>query len=273
VAGAHPFDEATSVNPAGEHRWLTPLDPTWFGAGPHGGHLAAQMLRAMQAEVADAELTPRTLTTHFLTRGEPGELLVETTVERLGRSLATVSARGLQDGRIVALAVAALGRKRRGPELGGATMPDVPPPSELRGPSERARAFAPPFGRHYEMRYGVGAPRTGGDPRTGGWIRPVIPRDPDHLLVTALTDTWMPSVFVTLQEQIPTTTVELTVNYLGRLDGLARDAWFLTMFEAPGSTDGYFREDGEVWSEDGRLLARSSQLAVFLEGRQFSFGS
>lgn len=268
AATTHPFDEATSVRADGAGRWLTPLDPGWFGAGPHGGHLAAQLLRAMLAEAGDDALSPRTLTVHFLTRGEPGELEVLTSVERMGRSLATLTARGMQGDRLVALAVAALGRDREGPQLGHATMPEVPPPSELRGPSERAQTVMPPFARHYEHRYGVGAPGSGDEPRTGGWIRPVVPREPDHLLTTALTDTWMPSVFAALQERIPTTTVELTVNYLAPTTGIAAEAWYLTMFTAPASAGGYFREEGEVWTDDGRLLARSSQLAVFLAGRE-----
>jgi acyl-CoA thioesterase len=268
VPARHPFDVATAVAPAGPGHWTTPLDPDWFGAGPHGGHLAAQLLRAMLAEAGDEGLTPRTLTVHFLTRGEPGELLVETTVERMGRSLATVTARGLQGERLVALAVAALGRDRDGPALGHATMPQVPPPGDLRGPSQRAHQAMPPFARQYELRYGVGAPGSG-EPQTGGWIRPIVPRDPDHLLTTALTDTWMPSVFAALQERIPTTTVELTVNYLAPATGIPADAWYLTMFTAPASAAGYFREEGEIWSPDGRLLVRSSQLAVFLAGRSF----
>ena len=264
----HPFDIATAVAPDGPGRWVTPLDPAWFGAGPHGGHLAAQLLRAMLAEAGDDALAPRTLTVHFVTRGEPGDLVVEATVERMGRSLATVTARGLQEDRLVALAVAALGRDREGPQLGHASMPAVPPPAELRGPSERAQSAMPPFARQYELRYGVGAPGSGAA-QTGGWIRPIVPRRPDHLLTTALTDTWMPSVFAALQERIPTTTVELTVNYLAPARGIAPDAWYLTMFTAPASASGYFREEGEVWSPDGRLLVRSSQLAVFLAGRAF----
>src|SRR5207248_11379188 len=52
----HPFDEATAVSAAGPHHWVGPLDSGWFGgAAPHGGHLAAQLLRAIECEAAEHE--------------------------------------------------------------------------------------------------------------------------------------------------------------------------------------------------------------------------
>jgi acyl-CoA thioesterase len=35
----------------------------------------------------------------------------------------------------------------------------------------------------------------------------------------------------------------------------------LARFEAPAASDGFVAEDGALWSRDGRLLARSRQLA------------
>ena len=71
-------------------------------------------------------------------------------------------------------------------------------------------------------------------------------------------------MLVPVREHVPTTTVELTVNFLAPPAGLPDDGWYLTRFAVPAAVDGYFREEGEVWGSDGRLLARSSQLATFL---------
>src|SRR5207302_1218867 len=101
---------------------------------------------------------------------------IETTVERAGRSLSTLSARAMQDGRAVALALATVGRARRGPQVPDAPAPSIPPPGELRGPSERAQAAMPPFTRFYELRFAFGAPRSGGEPSSGGWLRLRQPR-------------------------------------------------------------------------------------------------
>jgi acyl-CoA thioesterase len=261
---SHPFDQATAVAAMDDHRWRSPLDAAWFGGlAPHGGHLAAQLLRAIRCEAPDVELRPRSLTIHFTSRGEPGELEIETSTERAGRSLSTCSARATQGGRLVALALAALGRDRVGPRLQDARMPEVPAPDALPGPSERARGMAPQVWAYYETRFAIGKPFSGGPARAGGWIRPKEPRPPDDLMTTALTDMWMPPVFMSLDSPsyyVPT--VELTVNYLDPPQG-PPDVWYLTVFEAPAAGSGYFREEGEVWTEDGRLLARSSQLGVF----------
>ncbi len=265
---SHPFELATAVTPSGPARWRAPLDAAWFGsAAPHGGHLTAQLLRAMQAEVGDRALAARSLSVSFLSAGVPGELEIETRVERAGRSLTALTARATQDGRLVALATGQLGRARSGPDLLDAVPPDIPPPDALPAPSQRARGLRPPVMAHYEMRYGFGPPRTGEPPRSGGWLRPARPREGDDLLTAALTDTWMPSMYVTLVDPIPTTTVELTINFLASSQGIPAQAWYLANFETVWAGEGYYREEGEIWGQDGRLLARCSQLGVFLGGR------
>lgn len=251
----------TAVSP---HRWLAPADPRWFGfAGPHGGHLAAQLLRAMVLEAADPELGPRSLTVHFASRARPGDMEVETRIERRGRSMSTAWARATQGDRVVALAMAALASPRRGPAFREIAMPDVPPPDQLSPPPLYSRP-GPRARDNYEMRVAIGQPLSGEAARTGGWIRLCEPRPPDHLLTTALADMWMPAVIIRLRERVPTTTVELTVNYLDDPDGLPDDAWFLATFEAPVVQGGFVREEGTVWGPDGQVLARCSQLAAFL---------
>src|SRR5581483_11486803 len=139
------FDEATAVVADGPRRWRSPLDPDWFGSvSPHGGHVAAQLLRAGMLEVGDERFQPRTLTVHYTSRGVPGELAIETTVERQGRTLHTVTMRGTQGGRLIALGIAAFALDRPGPELREARMPEVPPPEALQGPTYRTRTEASP---------------------------------------------------------------------------------------------------------------------------------
>jgi acyl-CoA thioesterase len=60
----------------------------------------------------------------------------------------------------------------------------------------------------------------------------------------------------------------MTVNYLVSPAGLPADGWYAAAFHTPFAGDGYFREDGEIWSQDGRLLACTSQLGAFLTGRR-----
>jgi acyl-coenzyme A thioesterase PaaI-like protein len=93
---------------AAEARFAADIAPGWrAGRGPHGGYLAAILLRALTAAVDDSERTPRSLTIHYAASPEAGPVEIRTTVERTGRSLSTLSARMEQAGRVTALALAA----------------------------------------------------------------------------------------------------------------------------------------------------------------------
>src|SRR5262249_37938024 len=96
------FDADTAVWPdteAGDGVYAAVGSPDWrAGRGPHGGYLAAIVLRALTTAVADARRTPRSLTIHYTRAPEPGPVTISTTVERAGRSLSTLSARMEQDG-------------------------------------------------------------------------------------------------------------------------------------------------------------------------------
>ncbi len=75
------------------------VSPDWrAGRGPHGGYLAAMLLRALIETVADAARAPRSLTIHYPRAPQPGPVSIHTVIERAGRSLSTLSARMEQDG-------------------------------------------------------------------------------------------------------------------------------------------------------------------------------
>src|SRR5207248_3116233 len=61
------------------------------GRGPHGGYLAAMLLRALAASLEDRERAARSLTIHFARAPEPGPVSITATTEREGRSLSTLS--------------------------------------------------------------------------------------------------------------------------------------------------------------------------------------
>ena len=83
------------------------------------------ILRALTVALDDPERSPRSLTIHFLKAPEEGPVLIETTIERSGRSLSSLSARMSQDGATMALALAAFSVAWQGPELSELAMPEV----------------------------------------------------------------------------------------------------------------------------------------------------
>ena len=180
--------------------------------------------------------------------------------------MTTVSARMLQDGRPVALALGAFSRARPGFELIELQMPDVPPPGRCQEVERRI-----PIHDRYELHWAFGDPPFSGGQRaqSGGWIRLREPRVADAALVAAYADSFPPSVFATFadNEQVRgMPTVDLTVHFRAPLPlaDAASDEFCLAVFRSRYAREGFVEEDGEVWSRDGRLLAQSRQLAVML---------
>ncbi len=264
------FDRDTAVEPLGAGIYQGRIDRGWWVfAGPNGGYVGAIVLRALQAAVADPSRAPRSLTLHYTAPPREGRVEVHTRVERAGRSLTTVSARLLQDERLVALALAAFSKPRGGPELEHA-MPEVAPPEQA-APLGSPSASSVSIHERFDSRFAYGAPLGSGAPRaeTGGWIRLAEPRLVDAPLVVSFADGWPPSLFSHLARDVATRgvpTVDLTVHFRCTLP-LAEakpDDFTLVTFRTRSVREGFLEEDGELWSRDGRLLAHSRQLALFV---------
>src|SRR5690606_22479013 len=83
------FDTDTAVTPLGDGRYRARMDKSWWIiAGPNGGYVAATILRAVLAEVAEkapaegAERRARSATFHYLRPPQEGEVEVEVTLDR-----------------------------------------------------------------------------------------------------------------------------------------------------------------------------------------------
>lgn len=260
------FDDDTALVPAGPGAFAGNIAPTWsVGRGPNGGYLAAIILRALTLATDDPARVPRSLTVHYLAPPAEGPIRIETTIERAGGAMTMVSARAVQDGRTVALAMSAFSAPRAGIDLAGPTMPDAPPPEAL-APPERPEALLLSFAARYDYRWAIGDPPFSGSlqSRTGGWMRLAESRVADALLIAAFTDGWIPSVYPRLRAPAATPTVDLTIHFRTRLPlpSAAPDDFYFVVFQSRLAAEGFFEEDGEIWSREGVLLAHSRQLAL-----------
>ena len=268
------FARDTAVVACGDGRYTATIDQSWWiVAGPNGGYVAALVLRAVVAEVCEPSRRPRSLTLQYLRPPTAGQVEVEVTVERSGRTVSNVSARMTQDGRLLVMAMVTLAVDRESPvsfdEMSGLPrMPDgtaVPVVADVQPePLDPERDI--PMRRHYDLRWVLGdlpfqPPAEGPSiARTGGWLRPSEPEPIDEVVLTAMSDAWIPPIFSRVQMPLAVPTVDLTIHFRG----LPEDplAHCFVVFDSPIARDGYTVEHGQIYSAQGTLLAESRQLAV-----------
>ncbi|MEA2472338.1 MAG: hypothetical protein QOE06_253 [Thermoleophilaceae bacterium] len=261
------FDRRTAVRSLGDGAYEGVVDERWnVMRGPHGGYIAAMMLRALTDAVGDPARAPRSLTVYYPAAPAPGPVSIRCEAERSGRSMTTVSARMSQAGRPTCLALAAFSAPW--PEALGfdhTERPEVPEPEGLEQMDRGG--LVPPFARYFDFRPAVGDPMFSGSDRAlaGGWMRLREPHELDAPLVAALADAWPPAVFPVATTPVVAPTIELTVHFRGELP--AAGEWVLGVFESRVARGGYFEEDGTLWTRDGEVIAQSRQLALAIAPR------
>lgn len=262
------FDGTTDVREIETGLYQATVDRAWWVLrGPHGGYVAAVMLRALERTSADPERAPRSFTTHYLAPPVEGPLRIRGRVERVGRQMTFVSARAEQDGRPVALSLGTFAPPRDPvAEYDAAPMPEVAPP-EQGGPAGRAIG-GPPFTEQFDYAHVIGGKiRAGtGEAVAGGWMRLADPRVADAAAVAAMTDAWWPPLASALTTAVLVPTVDLTIHFRRPLPlpGARPEDWYLGRFRTTLAREGFFEEDGEIWGADGTLLAQSRQLGIVL---------
>lgn len=254
------FDDDTALTRDGDV-WRGTVSPRWHvGSGPNGGYLATFPLRAA-LDVAP-QPDPLSMTTHYLQRPTYGPVEVRARLLHATRNHAYLAAEATQERGVVLTSLVVTGTMRDS-ELSPlrAPMPETPGPAEcvtmptIEDPSlEFTRRFeyrtpVPEFEGYYAPTPGVCESR--------GWAR-LHDRDLDPLAVPLFADSFPPAVFIALGPGLMPT-LELTVHWRGR----PRSRWHFARFGTRFFTGGYVEEDGEVWGEDGTLVAMSRQLARY----------
>jgi acyl-CoA thioesterase len=260
------FDRDTALERVGPNQFEGRVDRGWFvTSAPNGGYLASIILRGLTMTVDDPERPPRSLTVHYLRPAVEGQLRIDTTVERAGRSLSTLSARLYQNNVFVATALAAFSRPFSGFEYNDARMPDVPGP-DVAPEVPRIPGRMPPIFDRMDYRFAFGnLPFSASDRSViGAWMRLKDGRNADSLFIPTLADGCPPSIFGRLSEPIPAPTIDLTVHFRNTLR--LRDAdpsdFLFAVFRSRVGAEGFFEEDGEIYTKDGTLVAHSRQLAL-----------
>ena len=262
------FDRATAISAAGDApgAFTADCDPGWFAPmGPNGGYLAALVVRAMEATVADPGRPARSVTLHYLRAPEAGPVQINVTTERAGRSASYLSARLAQDGEDKILALGAFAGDFPTAARYAAPAPELPDPATIE-PVPYLDGVTPQIVRQMDMRMAVGPyPFTSGDEAlTGGWLRLAEPRALDAALLACYADAWWPAPFTRMDRPVGAPTIDLTVHFRAPdvAARIGRDELVRAVFHSATSRGGFFEEDGGIWAADGTLLAQSRQHAL-----------
>lgn len=237
----------------------------WVVAGPNGGYLAALLTCAGEAHLSDPARQLRSLTVHYLRRPDAGEARIEVATEQLGRSIAFLRLRMIQNESLILLATGAWAVEREGFDFLGWPAPKVEPPeacSDL--VSVRAGPMLP-IHQQWDIRSATGAQFGSGQaPDLSWWIRPKQHRRLDAAMLVAIADALPPAIFVTRVGPMAVPTIDLTIHVRARLSALdwSPGDWVLARFTTHYASGGFLEEDGALWTAGGVLMAHSRQLAL-----------
>lgn len=260
------FAEASAVL-GGPGRWKAEVPAGWdIREITNGGFLMAIAARAMEAETRGRQLI--SATGSFVNPGGHGPVEVEVETLKSGRSLSTLTAtvaRGDKGLVHVTGVYADPDRARPDQDLVLSGPPDLPAPDDCVKvvPSGDSKGFPPPItGKIDERIHPDDASALlelpGDQPLVRGWFRLLDGEELDAHGVVLATDCFAPAIFNSPYPAGWTPTIELAVQ----VRNPRPSGWLACRFATRFVTDGMLEEDGEIWDENGRLVALSRQLAL-----------
>lgn len=233
-----------------------------IGGNANGGYLMAIAGRAM-ADVVGRP--PLTLTGHYLRPAPVGECVIDTTVIRAGRRLATVSATLSMDGRATLALLGSFGqqmpggpsRRREDPvDVSGwgecARRTSDEPNGPFPGLMDRVDVRVQPA----DQGFATGAPS--GIAEVSGWFALAGEEPIDAFALLLASDAFPPPVF---NSGLPigwAPTVELTTH----IRAVPAPGPLRCSFRSRFIHDGLVDEEGEIWDSADQLVCQSRQLAL-----------
>jgi acyl-CoA thioesterase len=256
------LSEHCDLDPQPDGSFERICDKTWWGHDAlFGGYAEALALIAMTRRLDNPNQSPQSMTMHFLRPFVDGLFRAETTVERTGRNMSTVSARLYSNGKLAGFAIASFGTRREFNEFVAISPPDERPVQP--GEQPVVSPLGVPNHQHFDMFPRIGTfARGGGDAHVGGWVRPRALGPIDHPMIPVLADLWIPAAYHRWTDPTPAVSADITTHFraaLPRADVGPTSAVFVDL-RTSGSIGGFVDEDVDIWSESGDLLAQSRQM-------------
>ena len=257
----HLFDRDISVTAKEPFLYAGTISDNWSVNGnPDGGYLMALLANAILQKSGKAKLA--ILTANFIARSVPGEAFLA--VKQIGssRQFERWEARLQQEGTET---VRAFGTCTEG-EISGEnryekSAPVLAPLKDCIAIPEMPRYT---IFRNVDDRLDPGcAGWMSGDlvgkSEQKGWIKFKDDRPFDQLSILLLADAFPPPVLASQGIIAWVPTIEMSVN----IRAIAKTKWLKCIFRSRFITGGFVEEDGELWDENGGLVAISRQISQF----------
>jgi acyl-CoA thioesterase len=250
---------------ASDRTWKAEVLPDWdiFGIS-NGGYLMAIAARAM-SEAGDGRL-PVSVTAHFTRPVSAGAVTIDVDTVKVGKSLSTMRAvLSTEREALTLLGTLATPESVRDEVIySSAEPPEMPPPEDcVRALPGVNTPLPPPLMAQFEERiHPEDASALEGKPtgvaRVRGWFRLHDDEPLDAFAPLLVADAFPPAIFNSGLPLSWTPTVEMTTQ----IRSVPSTEWLRCRFVTRFVTGGLLEEDGEIWDENGRLVALSRQLAL-----------
>lgn len=265
----HPLDVATHLEEIGNGSFVGLPSPGYQNmVGPYGGITCAVMLKAV-IDQSTRLGEPIALTVNFLAPIREHKFVVSAEMLHTGRTTQHWFVRLMQGVECMASATVVCATRRSSWADTEATFPEPAHAPETLQPFENDAA--PDWTRQYDMRFlpGFEIGAMDGVPRGSGvsklWVRDRQPRVLDFVSLAAITDCFIPRVYLRRQKHSPAGTVSLTTYFhcdAATLRAVGEEH-LLGVAHPMKFQGGYFEQRAELWSASGSLVASTFQMVYF----------
>jgi hypothetical protein len=267
----HPFDQAIALKPQAQGAFLGATSPAYANmVGPFGGVTAATVLNAVLLHPAVLG-EPVALTVNFCAALADGPFEVVALPVCTNRSTQhwTVAITQGENPQTVVSATVMTALPRDTWSRNDHPAPTVPRPDELSAPPH---APPVPWIGQYDWRFMKGLLPTHWDGHEADassllWVRDAQTRALDALSLTAMSDVFVPRIWLARATRVPAGTVSMTVYYHARSSDLATidSPWLLCQAKPNAFAHGFNDQSAQLWSTSGQLLVSTHQTVYYKE--------
>jgi len=265
----HPLDEATYLAPNGScaYRGRT-SDAYWNFGGPFGGVTAATLMRAVldrKNRIGD----PCSVTVNFTAAIARGAFEVAARPVRTGKSVQHWYVELRQADVVAANATIVCAHRSSTWSHKPTVAPVAPAAKSIKPmPTDGRNAFVEQF----EFRFVEGALERNASfdgrlrsARSCLWLNNALPRPWDFIGLTTFCDLFFGRIFHVQGTVFPAATVSMTAYFHVDAEGLSAldDGPLLGVADANVFEAGFFDQTAQLWSDNGRLLATTTQIVRY----------